>query len=177
MTSRRLAAMRVLANRQTLNDEVVNDIRKNKDVVFGNQALNRRVPGFLGVETRDFDILTRGNPTARAAQIERRLDRKFGGDVFFTKAAQKPGTRKVQFVGPDLRKNTRDDVTIVDVSKLKRGVMFTRTNGLNVITRQQIRKDRLRAIRNPQAKFRREKDRRALDILRQRNRLRRLRLI
>ena len=168
------AASRVINNSGTVKRVVLNDIQKNNDVLFGAQALNRRVPFFVDrLDTNDFDVLTNKNIKTRATQLERKLDRKFGGDVFFTKPALHPGTHKVMFVGSDLKARTEDDVGIADISKLKRGTKFSKVNGLNVITTEQIVKNRNKALALKSAAFRRDKDRKALGIIRAARRFKR----
>ena len=92
----------------------------------------------------------------------------------FTKPSIDPNTTKVVFVGVDGRKNTDDDIGVADLARLKRGVQFSKVRGINVITARQIIKNRMIALRNPQAKFRREKDRRAIQAIRSQMRLKRI---
>ena len=52
------------------------------EIIYGARALNKRFPSFLDTPTQDYDIYT-PYPKHDARELERTLDKKFGGDLKF----------------------------------------------------------------------------------------------
>lgn len=148
-------------------------VRKSDSILFGAQSINAQLDPPLRRETIDFDIFAR-KPKKFARKLERNLDKAFGGDFFFTKPALHKGTTKVVHEGFDNRKNTKDDFTVADVSAFPRPVPRTKkVDGIRVVSLGFTAKTKLKAIRDPEFKFRRTKDQSDLDRIRIQQRLNR----
>ena len=64
------------------------------EIIYGEKALKKRFPNYLERHTQDYDIYTK-TPLKDAREAERALDKSFGGNYFYVKPAQHPGTYKV----------------------------------------------------------------------------------
>ena len=139
-------------------DPLIEDYaRDSRLTVFGGQALRARL-GPLARPTDDWDF-SATMARARARQLERRLDRNAGTRrAFFVRKGVHPGTWKVIHSGPDLRKNTPDDRAVADFTptrKMKSSVI----RGVRYAELSEIARDKRKAIRDPNSKFREGKDR------------------
>ena len=139
--------------------EIKKQVRENKSIIYGAQSIKRQLPGYLFRDTKDYDIFSR-NPKKSARQIEKKLDKSFGGDYFFVKPAMHPGTMKVKSVGLDLRKNTKDDEDVADFTKTPR--QRPRTIIIDDIKYTKLSesiKDKRRSLADKESAFRHKKDR------------------
>ena len=144
-------------NQHRINTAVLTQAKKNKSIIFGAQAIKKK----LGINARppkDFDLFT-DKPKNAAKTLAMTLDKSFRKDIFFVKKGNFKTTYKTKFKGKDGRANTDDDIGIADFTKtpapapktfIKGGVKF-RTLKLELKAKQRIVKD-------PEFKFRREKD-------------------
>ena len=132
-------------------------VRNNNSIIFGGQAIKKHI-GFLARVTQDYDILSKA-PKKSARQLERNLDTQKGTDNFYIKPALHPGTTKVMHVGSDMVKGTRDDITIADFSKPRKGFKTKRIEGIRYAALSEIKKDKLRSLRSQEFAFRHMKDR------------------
>ncbi len=123
-----------------------------KEIIFGAKASNKQLPLFLNVRTRDFDIYS-STPKKDALELERALDKDFGGNFFRTEAAEHKGTFKVI---SNITGNTR-----ADFSKKPKNVPFKVINGKKYVTLDYIKSSIRKTLRDPIAEFRhvKEKDR------------------
>lgn len=131
--------------------------RRNRAVVYGATGLNIHMPRHLRSHTRDIDMYTR-NPKVSAHQLEEHLDEVFGGDYFEVERAQYPNTYKVK---SRVTLKTRADLT-----KPKTKIHSKYVRGQKVASIRQIIKNRKASLRNPEAKFRHQKDKLALEKIR-----------
>lgn len=139
-------------NRKRIDATVLKQIKKRKLILFGARSLNRQFPAFLRKETKDYDVIvTKRNPKTVAMELERRLDKKFKGDVFFVKKGKAPGVYKVQ---SQLGKEG-----VIDVVKVKEKVPFIKRRGVRVSTLVYEKRKIRESLSNPEAKFRHDKDR------------------
>ena len=139
-------------NRKKVDASVLKEIKKRKLILFGARSLNRQFPAFLRKETKDYDVLvTKRNPKTVAMELERRLDKKFKGNVFFVKKGKAPGVYKVQ---SQLGKEG-----VIDVVKVKEKVPFIKRKGIRVSTLAYEKGKIRESLANPEAKFRHDKDR------------------
>lgn len=169
---RAISNLKLIGGKDVIKKTILDQVKQDKDIIYGSQAVWMRL-GLMTQPPNDFDLLTKKNPKKQAVKIERKLDKKFEDDLFYTKSAIHPGTFKVKHIGMDLKKNTRDDVDVVDYSKYSEGVKFNKLDGLNVITLNQIIKNRKAALNNPEGKWRRWKDEKVLNAASSYKRIRR----
>lgn len=132
-------------------------VRKNKSILTGGHALNAHLPAFLDRRTEDFDIFSR-HPKRSARELERRLDKKFGADIFFTKPALHPGTTKVM--------NRVTEKEVADFSSIPSNVSSVRKGKTRVATLRFLESKFKQSLANPESRFRHPKDRDAIRRIR-----------
>lgn len=139
---------------------VVGEAKRRKHIIYGTQAMNAQLPLAFRRRTQDWDIYAR-NPHATAHRMQARLDREIarGRDDFFSKPALHPGTHKVMHEGPDTRKGTRDDIGIIDYTKLPKTLETVALNGVKGESLTSIVRGKKKILRDPQSKYRWAKDR------------------
>lgn len=138
-------------------DEILADTKKNKNIIYGAQAIKAQI-GVIARPTSDFDIFAR-NPRVSAVRLERSMDKSAGKNIYYTKPAIHPGTYKVQFIGADMKKNTRDDIGIADFTRPARKVKTVNINGVRYVSLKEVVKDKRRSIADKNYAFRHQKDR------------------
>ncbi len=145
---------RYYMNRFIIGATVWDFLRKKQGILYGAKAANIHLPPHLDRYTEDFDIYTK-KPKKSAKELEKELDRRFGGDYFRVEAAKHKGTFKVvsnvtqkgvaDFTKPEKRVGYRTTLDRIRYSKL-----------------QHLKKKLIESLRNPKAKFRHKKDREML---------------
>lgn len=143
-------------NKNKVDLTVLREIKNKKLILFGARSLNRQLPPFLRKETKDYDvILTKRDPKKVARELERKLDKKFKGNVFIVEKGKAPGVYKV--------KNVLGKEGVIDVVKSDKRVPFVKRRGVRVSTLA-FEKSKIReSLSNPEAKFRHDKDRERRD--------------
>jgi len=126
----------------------------DKEIIYGARALNKRFPRWLDRPTTDFDIYST-HPRKDARESERRLDKAFRGDFFFVKQALHPGTWKV--------KSHITGDTHADYTKPDKQIPFDRIGGKKYVKLSAVKKHIKKTLKDPEAKYRWEKDRDALN--------------
>jgi len=150
--------VRVFATQSQREKQLLARARKNQDIIFGQQSIKAQT-GIFSRNTFDFDIFTK-HPKKSAFQTEKDFDKIVGFDYFYTKPAQHPGTWKVVGKGVDLKKGTSDDEGFVDYSGFPKPKPKTIIiNGVMYRKLSEEKKGKLSAIKDPEYKFRHEKDR------------------
>lgn len=159
-----------------MSNIILKNTKKNKNIVYGAQSLARQVPGYMRRGTSDFDILAK-HPKKSATEVEKELDKAFGGDYFYTKPALHPNTTKLMFRGGDMRKGTADDEGIADFTMLRKPEPKTiMINGIIYVKLSEIRKDKLKALKDKKYAFRHAKDLRDINSIRLNEKLRRTKI-
>ncbi len=139
-------------NRGKIDDLIVREIKKRKLILFGARSLNRQLPKFLKKETKDYDIIvTKREPQQVAKELERKLDKRFKGNLFFVEKGKAKGVYKV--------KRTLGKEGIIDVVKVQEKVPFVKRRGVRVSTLDFEKAKIKESLANPEAKFRHDKDR------------------
>jgi len=151
-----------LFKKQLIPDIIEKRVRKKKQIIYGAQALKMQLPGFLSFtrQTKDYDILS-SNPRQEANIMQALLDKKIAGgkNLFFSRPAKHPGTHKVLYVGPDGIPNTKDDEEIADYTKKTRPFPPTKIiNGIRYERISHIKKGKIKTIKDPESRYRHEKD-------------------
>jgi len=139
-------------NRNKIDKTVLQEIRKRKLILFGARSLNRQLPKFLQKETKDFDIIvTDRNPKVVAKELERKLDKKFKGNLFIVEKGKAKGVFKV--------KRVLGKEGVIDVVKSDKKVPFVKRKNVRVSTLAFEKAKIKESLANPKAKFRHDKDR------------------
>lgn len=137
---------------------ILNQVKKNKSVVFGSQSVEKQISFFLARKPKDFDVKSK-NPKKSANQLKRTFNERSSSNAFFSRESFfRKGTHKVIFKGKDNIPNTDDDVGIADFSKLKRNNKFINIGGVNFIDLNETLKDKKRVLKNKKFTFRFQKD-------------------
>ncbi len=141
---------RFLRKRKRIPGLIRKALKEEDATIFGARSVNVQVKPHLRSPTEDFDIFVKGNPKQSAKRIERRLDRKFGGNFFKVEAGKTEGVFKV--------KSRLSGKGLVDVQKQKEQVNVVKRKG-NKFATLDFQKQKIKeSLANPEAKFRREKD-------------------
>lgn len=137
-------------NREKVNKVILKNIRRKKHIVHGQRALNRILPAFLDTKTSDWDVFS-DTPQKTARRVERKLDKRFGGDFFRTEESE---------ITKDVYK-VRSNVTgktVADYSKAKRPVPTRNIRGVRYATKEHFKRQIKENLVNPEKEFRRAKD-------------------
>lgn len=146
-------------NKKKVDRTVLKEIKGRKLILFGARSLNRQLPPFLQKETKDYDvILTKRDPKKVARSLEKKLDKKFKGNVFVVEKGKAPGVYKV--------KNVLGKEGVIDVVKSDKRVPFVKRRGVRVSTLAFEKSKIKESLSNPEAKFRHDKDRERRDRIR-----------
>ena len=140
-----------LRNRSAVNKIILQEVRKEKSIIFGARAVNKQIPKHLRVHTEDYDILTEGNPKKLAKRIEKRLDKRFGGNFYSVSQAKHKGTEKIR--------NNLSGKGVADISRRETKVPTVKRKGVKFAKLKFQEKKIRESLANPEAKFRHQKDR------------------
>lgn len=155
---RTLFGMRQFITEEKIKRAILNQTKKDKDIIYGAQSIHKQIGSAIARPTIDYDIFTR-KPKKSAQKIEKRLDKISGRDYYYIKKGKNIGTWKVKNRGRDLRKGTKDDVGIVDYTKIPTPKpKYKIINGIKYRVLKQEIKAKRKAIKDPAFKFRKEKD-------------------
>lgn len=135
-------------------------LAKTGRTVHGSRAQNEQLPRNLQKKTKDWDIFAK-DPKKAAMNMEKALDKKFGGDFFKTKKGTgSPGVKVYK-----VKSNVTDE-GFVDFASPKREIPTVSKRGVNMATlADQIRQAK-ENVSNPKVKYRHAKD---LDLIRRYN--------
>jgi len=133
---------------------VLSVLRKTKGILHGGRALNIHMPPHLDRHTTDFDMYAK-KAKERAREIEKALDKKFGGDYFRVEEGTHKGTFKV-------KSNVTGNV-IADVTTPKGRIIHKTTlDGINYAKLSYIKRKLQGILRDKTKEFRHAKDRETL---------------
>jgi len=141
--------------KKQLIKNIIERTLKDKEIVYGERAIEVRVPDYLQRNTKDIDVYA-NKPLKEAKEAEKELDKEFGGNYFYTVPAKHKGTFKV--------KSRINEYGYADFTKMpKKRPKSENIWGVNYQTLSEIKKGRIENIKNKQKKFRRGKDKDALN--------------
>ena len=136
-------------------------VKKDNNIIYGGQAMKAHM-GEFARPTQDYDIFSQ-QPKRSADKLQKKLDKAVEADLYYDKPAIHPGTHKVYWKGPDKRKNTEDDIHLVDFSKPERKHRTVIIDGIRYVHLNETAKDKRKALRDKQYQFRWKKDREDLN--------------
>lgn len=125
----------------------------SKEVVYGAQSVNVRMPKYLERWTEDWDIYSH-SPEETAKEMERLLDKTFGGDFFEVRPAKHEGTFKVV---SKVTKRGIADITVPDKT-----IEYQTIDGINYATLDEQVANIKRALADETSRFRWDKDKETL---------------
>ena len=121
----------------------------DKEVIYGSFALNKQLPPILRDTPGDIDIFS-PRYKSRAKLVEKALDKYMGFNAFEVRQAEHEGTVKI--------KSRITGKTVADYSKRPSKVSSVKFQHHNYASLPYLKQMTEKAIKNPEAKFRREKD-------------------
>ena len=146
--------------RKVDKEEPINTfLRKKKHIVYGARAMNQQLPLHLQRPTDDYDVYSK-TPKKSARNMEKHLDKHYGGDYYYVKPALHPGTYKVVDRGQDKKPNTEDDYPVVDYTKPTRKIRHIERKGIRYARLSERRKDIKKSLADKESAYRHEKDKR-----------------
>lgn len=140
-------------NQDKIRDIVLDNARKRGHIVHGARALNKIFPPFLDTPTDDYDLFSK-TPRDTARRVERRLDKKFGGDFFRVKKGESPTTHKI--------KSNVTNRTVADYTKPRRPIPNKKIGGVKYASVEHFKRQAKESLENPENEFRHDKDREQL---------------
>ena len=135
-------------------DKVILSKTGKKEIIYGARAMNKRFPPFLDRQTTDFDIFT-PTPKKDAQETERALDKSFGGNYFYVEPAKHPGTYKV--------KSRINKEGYADYTKPDKEIPSEKVGKHRYVKLSYVKKHIKKTLKGPEAKYRHDKDRDALN--------------
>lgn len=82
-------------NKELVDQVVLKDAKEDKHIIYGARAINKQLPPYLNRHTEDWDIFSK-TPKKDAQEIEKKLDKEYGGDYFQVAKAKYKNTWKVK---------------------------------------------------------------------------------
>jgi len=132
---------------------ILQDAAEDKHVVFGAQASNAQLPPHLQKTTEDVDIFTKKSEK-EAKQMEKKLDKAYGGDFFRVEQAKHKGTYKV--------KSNVTNRTVADYSSQGKKPNTKTILGVKYADLKSIKRKIGKTLRDESSSFRHDKDRETL---------------
>lgn len=157
MTLTRKQKIKFYKSQPKIKKVILKNAQRKKHIVFGARASNAIFPQFLDRPTEDFDVYSE-TPKKTARRVEKKLDKKFGGDFFLMRPAAHPGTFKV------VSKVTKRGVA--DYSKPDRKITHKTIAGVRYAKLIHQKENIAKSLADPASKFRHDKDRETLERIR-----------
>jgi len=128
---------------------ILNNARKRGHIIYGARAVNKQLPIYLQKHTEDYDIYST-TPKKTAKRVERKLDKKYGGNYFETKPALHPGTTKL------INRVTKRGVA--DYSKPPEKIKIIKRKGVKYAHKSHQLGQIKKSLADKESKFRWDKD-------------------
>lgn len=125
----------------------------DEEIVYGARSVNVRLPDFLQKYTEDWDIYSK-NAEQTAKEIEKDLDKYFGGNYFEVKPAKHEGTFKV------ISRVTERGVA--DITLPEKVIKYDTIRGIKYATLDEQVINIKKTLADPASQFRHRKDRETL---------------
>ena len=140
-------------NKDFAKQLIIQDAIEDGHIIYGANAINAQVTPQFQKHTEDIDIKVK-NPKKEAKQMEKKLDKAYGGNFFSTKKARYKDTYKV--------KSNVTGNTVVDYTKQRKKVQVKQILGTKYEDLDSIKKSINKTLRDESSAFRHDKDMEAL---------------
>ena len=148
-------------NQGLIDDTIIGFARDKKAIVYGARALNENLPKPIHKKTIDWDMYV-NKPSSNAKYLEKKLDKVFGRDQFYTRKGVHEGTYNVRSRGLNIKSN-KDDYTVADMTRPYEKVPYeTSLDGFKFSKMSNLKKKINILLSDAQYEYRRTKDRRTL---------------
>jgi hypothetical protein len=138
------------------NKEIKKILKKKKVIVHGGRALNIQLPDYLDRPTKDWDVFAK-SPKKIARVIERRLDRRYGGNYFVVKPGKHKGTYRI------ISRVTGESICDVTAIPSNEEIPTVTIRGIKYATLDYHVRKIKQILKDPKSKYRHQKDK---DMLR-----------
>jgi hypothetical protein len=145
--------LKYYSNPELAKQLILQDAAKDEHIVFGAQASNAQLPSHLKKHTEDFDIFTKKSKK-EAEEMEKKLDKAYGGDYFRVQPAKHKGTYKV--------KSNVTNRTVADYTSQGKKPRTKNILGVKYATLSSIKRKISKTLRDEKQEFRHDKDRETL---------------
>lgn len=136
-------------NRKKIDRVILRNVKRKQHIIYGARAVNQQVRKPLRKETTDYDIYST-TPRQTANRVERRLDKRFGGDYFKVEQAIHKGTYKI--------KSNVDSTGYADYTKPQGKIRTIKRKGIKYAHTSHQLKQIKKSLADKESKFRHEKD-------------------
>lgn len=140
-------------NQDLAKQLILQDATEDGHIIYGARATNAQLPQHLKKHTEDFDIFVKDSKQ-EAKQIEKKLDKAYGGDLFRVEKAKHEKTYKV--------KSNVTNRTVADYTSKGRKPNVKKILGTKYATLGSIKRTIGRTLRDEVQAFRHDKDRETL---------------
>ncbi len=140
-------------NKELAKQLIIQDASEDGHIIFGAQALNAQLPQHLRKHTEDVDLFTKKSKK-EAEEMEKKLDKAYGGDYFRVQQAKHKGTYKV--------KSNVTNRTVADYTSQGKKPSFKNILGTRYATLSSIKRKIGKTLRDEEQEFRHDKDRETL---------------
>ena len=147
-------------------------VKDRGETIYGARSIKKQIGG-IGRPTFDFDILSK-QPKKSIKILEKNFNKKAGGDFYFTKPALHKGTYKLIHKGVDRKKETQDDIHIVDMTKPDRKYKTVLINGIKYSAMSEEIKNKRTSLASKEFAFRHDKDTKDFNRIKMSKRMKRL---
>lgn len=144
---------------------VVGQVRRNKSIIYGGEALKQQVGLIFARPTEDIDVFS-NQPFKEAKRTTKILNRSSRGRHYYVKPAEHKGTWKIKHVGFDLIPKTKDDIQVADYTIKPKKIRTIKMNGVNYAHLSEVKRSKKNILKQKEFKFRHEKDRDDLSRIR-----------
>jgi len=145
--------LKYYGNKELAKQLILQDAQEDGHVVFGAQASNIQLSPSLRKTTEDVDIFTKKSKK-EAEQMEKKLDKAYGGDYFRVEQAKHKGTYKV-------RSNVTNR-TVADYTSQGKKPATKKILGVKYATLDSIKRKIGKTLKDEASAFRHDKDRETL---------------
>jgi hypothetical protein len=146
MNLQRIAKILESKDELVLNEVILDNAVKKKQVIYGAKAYNYQSPDYLKKKTFDYDILT-DKPKKNAIEVAESLRRRLGKEVDVVKGNHK-GTYRVRV----------EKEVVADYTQMKFKPKTKKTFGIEVRDLKSIKRNASRLSKKANLEYRREKD-------------------
>jgi len=140
-------------NKELAKQLILQDATEEGHIVYGATAINAQVGKVLQKQTEDVDIMVKDSKK-EAEQMEKKLDKQYGGDYFRVEKARYPLTYKV--------KSNVTNKTVVDYTKKRRVPRIVNVLGTRYADLKSIKRTINKTLKDEKQSFRWDKDRETL---------------
>jgi hypothetical protein len=145
---------KLLLKKEVINKIIENQVRKDKDIIYGSKSMNIQTNPTVRREAGDYDIFSK-KPQKHIYRLDKKLDKFIGGNEFYVVPALHKGTWKLKHIGV-LQSNSRDDISIADYSKGH--VPYVVIGGIKYEKLSNIIKGKKKILKDKESKYRHFKD-------------------